>query len=593
MVDNNTNPLKGGAFIINAPEIPDFSPEDFTEEQLMIAQSTEEFVKTEITPRLNDIDSQSDSHLVPHLLDKAAQLGLLGAAIPEDYGGTGLDFMSNMLITEEMGKAHSFAVSFGAHTGIGTLPILYYGNEQQKQFYLPKLASGTSKAAYCLTEPEAGSDANAGKTSAKLNEAGTHYLLNGQKMWISNGGFADVFTVFARIGSDKYLSAFIVEKAFGGITMNPEEHKMGIKGSSTRQIFFNDTPVPIENLLGKPGEGFKIAVHILNIGRLKLQLFAVGSSKQALAYACTYAGQRKQFGNKLIEFEAIQEKIGWSYAKMWAAESAGYRACKLIDQTIETLKASGVPEVEARIEAADQFAIECAFLKVHGSEVLDYVVDETLQIYGGMGYSADAPIERLYRDARINRIFEGTNEINRMLAMGTLLKRALKGELALMAAIEKASKSLMEFPEPYDLDTPLSAEYRIADNLKKVFLLTGGASVKDFGANLEKRQSVVIALADVLTEVFVVESVVLRAHRILLKKGSLSEVEKLAVQCYLCHSVEVVQKQSKRVLAALPQTDEVVLLSSGIKRFTKIPNWDLLSMVCSLGRAVQANYFAN
>ncbi len=592
MVDLNTKTPSGGEFVILGPQIPDFSPEDFSEEQILIAESTREFVKTEILSRLNEIDSQSDPKLVPHLLDLSAQLGLLGAAIPESYGGAGLDFMSNMLITEEMGRAHSFAVSFGAHTGIGTLPILYYGNDHQKQKYLPKLASGEWKAAYCLTEPDAGSDANAGKTSAKLNEAATHYILNGQKMWISNAGFADVLTVFARIENDKYLSAFVVERNFGGITMNPEEHKMGIKGSSTRQIFFNDTPVPKENLLGQRGEGFKIAVHILNIGRLKLHLFTVGSSKQVLEHVCTYANQRKQFGKKLIEFEAIQEKIGWAYIRSWASEAAGYRACKLIENTIKSLTAAGLPEVEARIEAADRFAIECALLKFHGSEVLDYVADEGVQIYGGMGYSADAPMERMYRDARINRIFEGTNEINRMLAVGTLIKKAMKGEIALMPAIDKASKSLMEFPEPWDEETPFAAEYRISENLKKAFLLLGGSCVKAFGQNLEARQSVMLALADVLAECWVAESAVMRAHRNFIKTGEMPLEELELVRCYLFKATEVLQQQGRRVLAALPPSDETVMLGVGIKRFSKTPNWDVLSMVCHLGKGAQETYFA-
>ena len=443
--------IKGGEFLIKETDAARvFIPEEFTEEQQMIAATCREFLEREIWPRLDEIDAAKSPDLMSSLMDKAGELGLLGTSVPEEYGGFGTNFNTSMLVAEATGGGHSFSVALSAHTGIGTLPIVYYGNDEQKAKYLPKLASGEWKAAYCLTEPDSGSDANSGKTKAVLAEDGKHYILNGQKMWITNGGFADLYIVFAKVDengqTDKNLSAFIVERSYEGITMNEPEHKMGIKGSDTRQIFFNDCKVPVENMLSDRGNGFKIAVNILNIGRIKLGVATIGGSKEVINQAVRYANERKQFKTAIAQFGAIKHKLAEMAIKVYASETASYRAGQNIDDQIEDLKSQGMGDAEAKLKALEQFAIECAIMKVHGSEVLDYVVDEGVQVYGGMGYSADAPMDRSYRDARINRLFEGTNEINRMLVVDMMLKRAMKGELNLMAPAMAVAKEIMSIP---------------------------------------------------------------------------------------------------------------------------------------------------
>ncbi len=434
--------LQGGEFLIRETNPQDvFIPEQWNEEQKMIAQTCLDFLEQEIYPNLERIDNM-EKGLMPSLLEKAGELGLLGISVPEQFGGFGKDFVTTMLSTEVTGAGHSFSVAMAAHTGIGTLPILYYGNEDQKAKYVPKMASGEWKACYCLTEPGSGSDANSGKTKAVLSEDGNHYILNGQKMWITNGGFADIFTVFAKIDDDETLSAFIVEKSFEGISLNPEEKKMGIKGSSTRQVFFNNVKVPVENLLSERENGFKIALNILNIGRVKLAGAAMGGCKGIINETINYANEREQFGRPISKYGAIRYKLAEQAIRTFATESATYRCSQNIEDAINALEADGMDHGKALLKGAEEFAIECAILKVYGSECLDYVADEGVQVFGGMGYSAEAPMERSYRDSRINRIFEGTNEINRMLIVDMLLKRAMKGQLDLMGPAQAVAKRI-------------------------------------------------------------------------------------------------------------------------------------------------------
>jgi alkylation response protein AidB-like acyl-CoA dehydrogenase len=571
--------IKGGEFLIRetlAQEV--FIPEDFNEEQKMIAQTCKDFLKQEIHPRLDEIDSMKNPQLMPQLLDKAGELGLLGTSVPQEFGGFGMDFNTTMLVAEVLGAGHSFAVAISAHTGIGTLPILYYGDEAQKKKYIPNLASGKWKAAYCLTEPDSGSDANSGKTKAVLSADGKHYVINGQKMWITNGGFADVYVVFAKIDNDKNLSAFIVEKAFGGITMNEEEKKMGIKGSSTRQIFFNDCKVPVENLLSERENGFKIAVNILNVGRIKLGVAAVGGSKMAISKAVKYATERKQFGVAIATFGAIQHKIADVATHIFASESAHYRASQNIDDAYNAFVAGGMDSGKARLKALEEFAIECAILKVHGSEVLDYSVDEGVQIYGGMGFSAEGPMDRAYRDARINRIFEGTNEINRLLTIDMLLKRAMKGHLDLMNPAMAVQKELMSIPDfGSDDDTALFAkEKKALRNLKKAGLMVSGAAVQKFMMKLSEEQEILMNLADMLIEGYAAESVLLRVEKLISMRGEQAcEIEKEMALIYLHHAIEKAAAAGRSAITSFAEGDEQRLMLMGLKRFTKVEPYNL------------------
>src|SRR5690554_2841505 len=469
-----TKAINGAEFLIRETAAEDiFTPEEFSEEQRMMAQACQDFINTEVLPISDEIDSMKDPELVPSILRKAGEMGLLGISVPEVYGGMGMNFNTSMLIADIVGCAGSFSTTYGAHTGIGILPILYYGTEEHRKKYLPKLVTGEWGACYCLTEPDAGSDANSGKTKAVLSEDGQHYLLTGQKMWITNAGFAKLMIVFAKIEDDKNLSAFIVERSFGGITMNEEEKKMGITGSSTRQVFFNDCPVPVENLLSERGNGFKIAVNILNIGRVKLGAGVLGGCRRVINDSINYSNERKQFGVSIGTFGAIQAKLAEMAIQTFTSESLCYRAGQDIEDRIEALIAGGMDINQAKLKGVEQFAIECAIAKVHGSEVLDYVVDEGVQIYGGMGYSADVPMEKAYRDARISRIYEGTNEINRMLMVGMLLKRAMKGEINIFEPAMAVSKELTSVPsfDTVDATEFFASEKEILDRLKKVFLI--------------------------------------------------------------------------------------------------------------------------
>lgn len=575
----NKASIKGGEFLIKEVEAHQiFIPEEFTEEQQMIAETCRDFLKTEVHPRLNEIDSAKSPELMSSLMTKAGELGLLGTAVPEEYVGFGMNFNTSMLVAEALGTGHSFSVAQSAHTGIGTLPIVYYGNEEQKAKYLPLLASGEWKAAYCLTEPDSGSDANAGKSKAVLSADGKHYIINGQKMWITNGGFAELFIVFAKIDDDKNLTAFIVEKSFGGITMNEPEHKLGIKGSDTRQVFFNDCHVPVENMLSSRGNGFKIAVNILNIGRIKLGIAVVGGSKGSLNYAINYANERKQFGVSIATFGAIKYKLAEMATRIFASETANYRAGQNIDDAIEDLKAQGLGDAEAKLKALEQFAIECAIMKVHSSEVLDYVVDESLQVYGGMGYSADAPMERSYRDARINRIFEGTNEINRMLIVDMLLKRAMKGEIDLMGPAMAVGKEIMSIPDfsATDDETLFAAEKKVLKNLKKAALMVSGAAVQKFMMSLSSEQEILMNVADMAIEIYVAESALLRVEKLIGIKGEAAvELQKDMAMIYLHEAVARVNNAGREAITSFAEGDELRVMLMGLKRFTKIEPMNL------------------
>jgi len=582
---------KGGEFLIKETMAQDvFTPEEWSEEQKMIAQTCQDFLDQEVYPRLDEIDNvKANPEIMPELMDKSGELGLLGTSVPEQYGGFGMDFNTSMLVAEVIGAGHSFAVALSAHTGIGTLPILYYGNDAQKEKYLPKLATGEWKASYCLTEPDSGSDANSGKTKAKLTDDEKHYVINGQKMWITNGGFADIFIVFAKIDDDKNLSAFIVEKDHGGVTMNEEEAKMGIKGSSTRQVFFNDTKVPVENLLSERENGFKIAVNILNIGRIKLAASTIGASKGIIANAAQYATERKQFGTSIGEFGAIKFKLAEMAARTYASESAAYRAGQNIDDAYDAMKSEGMAEAEAKLKSVEEFAIECAIMKVHGSEVLDYVADEGVQIYGGMGFSADAPMDRAYRDARINRIFEGTNEINRMLTIDMLLKRAMKGKLDLMSPAMTVQKELTSIPDfgAQEEEGLFAKEKKVLANLKKAGLMISGAAVQKFMQKLSAEQEILMNLADMLIEVYTAESAILRTEKLVGIKGEAACEQQINMsKLYMHRAVEIANKAGKEAIYAFAEGDEQRMMLLGLKRFTKIEAANLKEIRRTIADAV-------
>ena len=564
-------PIKGGEYIIKDVHHSEvFTPEEWNEEQKMIAQMCDDFIQQEVLPHLDRIDNMEDG-LMKSIVEKAGGLGLLGLSVPVELGGMGVDFKTALLATEHLGTGYSFSVSFGAHTGIGTLPLLYYGNQEQKEKYIPRLASGEWKAAYCLTEPGSGSDANSGKTKAKLTEDGKYYSIAGQKMWITNAGFADLFTVFAKIDDDKNLTAFLIEANSQGISLNPEEKKMGIKGSSTRQVFFNNVLVPVENMLSTRENGFKIALNILNIGRIKLAAGVLGGAKGAINLSVNYANEREQFGRAISKYGAIRYKLAEQVIRTYALESATYRAGQNIDDAIAALTASGMDKGQATLKGIEQFAAECAILKVAGSECLDYVVDEAVQIYGGMGYSAESLVERAYRDARINRIFEGTNEINRMLAVDMVLRKAMKGELDLMGPAMKVASELMSIPEVDDSSREvLSAERKLLVGFKKVILMVAGSAVQKLMQTLAKEQEILMNIADIAIYTYMAESVLLRVEKKIETQGEVAtELDIAIAKTYFFDIASKVEKSAKDAIMSFAEGDEARMMLMGLKRFTK------------------------
>lgn len=562
--------LKGGEWLTkqcNAFET--FTPEDYTEEQLMVRDMCLQFLQTEVLPLVDRIDKMEPG-LMPSIMEKAGGQGLLGASVPEELNGLGKDFVTSTLVSEGLGGGYSFSVAISAHAGIGTLPILYFGTEEQKKKYVSKLATGEWKGSYGLTEPGSGSDALGAKTTATLSADGKYYLLNGQKCWITNGGFADVYTVFAKIDGDKF-TAFIVEREFEGFTRGPEEHKMGIKGSSTVQLYFQDCKVPVENVLGEIGKGHIIAFNILNIGRLKLAAAAVGGAKLALSESIQYAKTREQFKTPIANFGAVKHKLAEMAIKIYADESALYRTSKWIDEKEAELLASGKPFNEALLGAAEEFAIECAILKVHGSEVLDFVVDEGVQVHGGNGYSDEYNISRAYRDSRINRIYEGTNEINRLLTVDMMLKRAMKGKLDLMGPAMNVQKELMSIPDFGDNeDGAFAKEQKTIANMKKCILMVAGAAVQKLMNNLVNEQEIIMNIADMAIETFVTESFLLRVIKAVDKNGEDNiKIQIAMMQCYLNDAVDKVAKCGKEAINAFAGGDEQKMMLLGLKRFTK------------------------
>ena len=567
--------LTGGDFLVKQTKAKNvFIPEEWDEEQKMIVASVHEFILQEIIPVLDELDTQKDKEQMPAILERAGEMGFTSLSISEEYGGMALDFNTGLLFGEAVAPGFAFATVIGAQTSIGSLPIVYYGTKEQKERYLPKIATAEWKAAYCLTEPDAGSDANSGKTKAILNEAGTHYMLNGQKMWITNGGFADIFIVFAKIDDDKNLSAFIVEKAYGGVSIGPEEKKMGIKGSSTVQVFFNDCPVPAENLLGERGKGFKIALNILNTGRIKLAAGGVGGSKVAIAKSVKYANERKQFGKSIGEFGAIKHKLGDMAVRTFTAESGTYRIGYNIDRKTDAFlsKRKDGNKSAAYLEAIKEFAIECAIMKVYGSEVLGFATDEAIQIHGGMGYAQETGVERGYRDGRITRIYEGTNEINRMLSVGELFKRAFQEKkIDLVGPLKQlpiylAKQVLPSFRKAPDFAT----ETQVVENLKYVFLLISGRAGQKLKLKLVDEQEIIMNLADILAAAYVAESTLLRVQKMSSNPEQYPyyEEKKMMLQVYLHDALKLVRAAGQEAIMAFSSGAEQKTLLLLLSRLT-------------------------
>lgn len=566
---------KGGEFLIKQTE-KIFTPEDFSEEQKMMRDSAIEFVDREIWPNKERFEKK-DYDLTEEVMRKIGELGFLGGSIPEQYGGLQMGFTSTLLVCDYIsGATGSIATAFGAHTGIGTLPIAYYGNEEQKQKYLPKIVSGEHFCSYCLTEPGAGSDANSGKTKAVLSDDGKYYEITGQKMWISNAGFANVLIVFARIEDDKNITGFIVEnEASNGITMGEEEHKLGIRASSTRQVFFNNTRVPVENMLGERGEGFKIALNVLNVGRIKLGAACLDAQRRVITNSVQYANERIQFKTPIANFEAIQYKLSEMAAKTFASESGSYRAAFDIEKATEEHIAAGDSHEVAEKKAFEEFAVECALIKVYGSEAIQFVSDEGIQIYGGMGFSEDTPMEAAWRDARIARIYEGTNEINRLLSVGMLVKKGLKGELDLMTPATAVGKELMGIPsfETPDYSETLAEEKDMIVKLRKVILMIAGKAVQTFMMDLDKQQFLLTDISNMLIETYMAESAILRAAQTAESQGKEAAKYQIALaQLNLYNAISIIDKAGKNALHSFVEGDEQRMMLMGLKRFTKYVN---------------------
>ncbi|MEI6050048.1 MAG: acyl-CoA dehydrogenase family protein [Bacteroidota bacterium] len=566
----NSKTLKSGEFLVNEIESKDmFIPEEFNEEQRMIAQTCRDFLEAEVYPNLENVE-KGDRELMKSMLNKAGELGLLGISIPEEFGGFGQSFVTQMLVAETTGAGYSFSVAYMAHCGIGTLPIMYYGTKYQREKYVTKLASGEFIGAYCLTEPGAGSDANSGKTNAKLSEDGKDYILNGQKMWITNAGFADTLVVFAKIDTDRVLSAFIVESKYAGVVIGPDEHKMGIKGSSTAQIYFNDVKVPVENLLGKRGEGFRIALSILHMGRLKLGANVIGAAKKTVNDSVKYANERKQFGVFISTFGALKHKMAEMVIRLFASESAVYRVSNDIDTLMKKLTADCGDYGRASIEAISHYAIEAAILKVIGSEMLDFVADEAVQIHGGMGYSAEMAVERGYRDSRINRIFEGTNEINRLLVVDTAMKRAMKGEFDLFGEAEKLYSGLNDITDNKTTDESyFQKRTRIIKNFKKVILICIHGASKRFEKNLISEQEVLNNIAEMMMETYLSESLALRVEKMATLKGNVS-LYKNMLDVNLFDTASIVRKSALEAIGSFSSPEACQVLVKAIESLTKV-----------------------
>jgi alkylation response protein AidB-like acyl-CoA dehydrogenase len=571
------NITRGGQFLVKETKCEDvFTPEDFTEEQIMMRDSVKEFADKELWAHKTRFEKK-DYAYTEETMRKAGEMGFLGIAVPEAYGGMGMGFVDTCLVCDYIsGATGSFSTAYGAHTGIGTMPITLYGTEEQKQKYVPKLASGEWFGAYCLTEPSAGSDANSGKTKAVLSADGKYYSITGQKMWISNAGFCNVLIVFARIEDDKNITGFIVENdPNNGITMNEEEHKLGIRASSTRQVFFNETKVPVENMLSERGNGFKIAMNSLNVGRIKLAAGCLDAQRRVISAGVQYANERIQFNTPIAQFGAIRYKLAEMATSFYAGESGTYRAAKSIEDRIKAREAEGTSHQEAELKGVEEFAIECSILKVAVSEDVQNCSDEGIQIYGGMGFSEDTPMESAWRDARITRIYEGTNEINRMLCVGMLIKKALKGHVDLLGPASKVQEELMGIPsfETPDYSELFSEEKEMVGKLKKAFLMVAGAAVQKYGMDLDAHQQLLTAAADMLIEIYMAESAILRTEKMAKKQGEDKVQEQIAMaKLYLYKAVDIVYLKGKESIISFSDGDEERMMLMGLRRFTKYTN---------------------